>query len=171
MAIFEDPAFRARSVLNSEQETCVFAEEMSARLGAGDTVLLSGEIGAGKSHFARCLIRHLLAKQNKVEDIPSPTFTLVQTYVAGTLEIWHTDLYRLTNIDEIYELGLTEAWTQALCLVEWPDRLGREVPLSAVSLEFCLRRDPGKRLLKVGANDPKWIWLTDMVHEMAAKND
>ena len=70
------------------------------------TLLLDGPVGAGKSHFARALIRARL--QNPAEDVPSPTFTLVQTY-EGSPPIWHADLYRLTDAAEIDELGLTDA--------------------------------------------------------------
>ena len=84
--------------------TAAFARALAPELGAGDTLLLDGPVGAGKSHFARALIRARL--QNPAEDVPSPTFTLVQTY-EGSPPIWHADLYRLTDAAEIDELGLT----------------------------------------------------------------
>jgi tRNA threonylcarbamoyladenosine biosynthesis protein TsaE len=106
--------------------------DATARLGAllaravraGDTILLSGEIGAGKSHLARALIAALRAAAGEPpEDIPSPSYTLVQTYRAGATEIWHIDLYRLGDPGEVAELGLSEALGEAICLVEWPERL------------------------------------------------
>jgi tRNA threonylcarbamoyladenosine biosynthesis protein TsaE len=103
------------------------------RLRAGDCVLLEGPIGAGKSHFARALIQ---ARLGRAEDVPSPTFTLVQTYQAD-VEIWHADLYRLTHPDEVLELGLDAAFDTAICLVEWPDRLGRLAPAGALRLCFA----------------------------------
>ncbi|MFQ5437724.1 MAG: tRNA (adenosine(37)-N6)-threonylcarbamoyltransferase complex ATPase subunit type 1 TsaE [Paracoccaceae bacterium] len=142
--------------------TCTFAAEMRARLGPGDTVLLSGPIGAGKSHFARCLINAILADYGLVEDIPSPTFTLVQTYQAGMLEIWHADLYRLVAADEVRELGLIDAFSSALCLIEWPDRLEGETPGDALELQFEIGRKPGLRYLRLSASDPKWNWLRDL---------
>jgi len=96
-----------------------FARLCAQHLGAGATVLLSGPIGAGKSHFARVVIRHFLGAQTEV---PSPTFTLVQTY-EGPFDIWHADLYRLTHAGELGELGLDDALGRALCLIEWPDRV------------------------------------------------
>lgn len=104
------------------------------RAKAGDCFLLSGQIGAGKSHFSRALIR---ARLGRMEDVPSPTFTLVQTYDAD-VEIWHADLYRLTHPNEAAELGLEDAFSTAICLIEWPDRLGRYAPDPAISLEFSL---------------------------------
>lgn len=104
----------------------------TARLGAliadaaeaGDTILLSGDIGAGKSHLARALIAARRARAGELqEDIPSPSFTLVQTYRAGPVEIWHVDLYRLGDPGEAAELGLDEAMGHVMAVVEWPEKL------------------------------------------------
>lgn len=105
---------------------------LAAHLKAGDCLLLSGPIGAGKSHLARALIQ---ARLGRFEDVPSPTFTLVQTYQAD-VEIWHADLYRLSHPDEVLELGLDEAFSDAICLIEWPDRLGRLAPKDAVTIRL-----------------------------------
>ena len=126
-----------------------FAQAMAGVVGAGDVLLLEGQIGAGKTHFARALIRAL----GVVEDIPSPTFTLVQTYDAA-FEIWHADLYRLTHPDEAVELGLTEAFETALCLVEWPEKLGADRPKQALTLRFLLLGDG--RQVDILADDPAW---------------
>ena len=97
---------------------------LAQRLGPGDALLLEGAIGAGKTHLARAIIRAALATAGEPpEEVPSPTFTLVQTYRAGALEIWHADLYRLADPGEVQELGLTEAFGRALCIVEWADRM------------------------------------------------
>ena len=102
-------------------------------LNRGDTILLDGDIGAGKTHFARSLIQSML---HMPEDVPSPTYTLVQTYHTNAGALWHADLYRLTDAAEIHELGLIEAFEDAICLVEWPDRLGSEVPVPALTLRL-----------------------------------
>lgn len=106
--------------LATDDDTACLGQWLARGLGAGDVVLLDGPIGAGKTHLARALIR---ARLGHDEDIPSPTFTLVQSYAAD-IEIWHADLYRLSHPDEVRELGLEAAFASALCLVEWPDRLG-----------------------------------------------
>ncbi|MBV7410981.1 tRNA (adenosine(37)-N6)-threonylcarbamoyltransferase complex ATPase subunit type 1 TsaE [Maritimibacter sp. DP1N21-5] len=138
--------------LASPDETRALADAVAPVLRPGTVLLLSGAIGAGKTHFARSVIQTLLAAAGKPpEDIPSPTFTLVQTYDAGTLEIWHADLYRLTSPDEIEELGLIDAFDTALCLVEWPDRLGDLAPEHAVQLNFTATGDDGRSLVITGA--------------------
>ena len=119
--------------LATPEDTAALGVAIGARLGVGDVLLLEGEIGAGKTHFARSLIQSLM---DIPEDVPSPTFTLVQVYDSRIGEIWHSDLYRLSAPDEADELGLSDAFTSAICLVEWPDRLGDEVPQSALMLRF-----------------------------------
>lgn len=131
-----------------------FADALAARLGAGDAILLSGPLGAGKSHLARRIIQVRQSEHGAPEDVPSPTFTLVQTYMAGDLEIWHADLYRLADASEVVELGLADAFETALVLVEWPDRLGPLAPRSALHLHLAL---PGSgRHLTASATDQSW---------------
>lgn len=140
--------------LQNPEETAQFAELIGATLVSGDCLLLEGPIGAGKTHFARHLIQSL---QNSPEDVPSPTFTLVQTYETTAGELWHADLYRLTTLDEIEELGLADAFDTAICLVEWPDRLADLAPSTA--LRLTLESDPiseTKRTLSCAWSDPKW---------------
>ena len=107
----------------TEGETIALAEALAARLSAGDTVLLSGPVGAGKSVFARAVIQFLQRADGVVEDVPSPTFTLVQRYQAGGHAVVHADLYRLRNSLELEEIGLMDDLGSALCLIEWPELL------------------------------------------------
>ncbi len=141
--------------LQSPQDTADFAARLGATLRPADVLLLQGEIGSGKTHFARSLIQSLM---NPPEDVPSPTFTLVQAYDTQIGEIWHCDLYRLTSVDEVDELGLTESFDTALCIVEWPDKLGPLTPDTALTLSF--QTDPvetEKRHLTLSWSDPKWL--------------
>lgn len=115
---------------------------LAPRLRAGDCLLLEGPIGAGKSHLARAIIR---ARLGRMEDVPSPTFTLVQSYEAEGVEIWHADLYRLGHPDEAFELGLEEAMINAITLIEWPERLGNAAPRDAIRLRFASQGE-GRRL-------------------------
>ncbi|WP_102223907.1 tRNA (adenosine(37)-N6)-threonylcarbamoyltransferase complex ATPase subunit type 1 TsaE [Acidimangrovimonas sediminis] len=131
--------------LPSPEATAALARRLAPALKPGDVLLLEGPIGAGKTHFARALIQALLAEP---EDVPSPTFTLVQTYeTADGAEIWHADLYRLTDPSEVMELGLDAAFDSAICLVEWPDRLGEEAPEDALHLTFSGTEDEEARAL------------------------
>lgn len=148
----------AKITLTSPEATSRLAADLSERLGPGDILCLDGDLGAGKTHFARAMIQHLQARDGRVEDVPSPTFTLVQTYEAAGQEIWHADLYRLGDPQEVDELGLTDAFDTAICLVEWPDRLGDEIPARALWLS--LRMVPGQenaRALTLSSAQPR-LW-------------
>ena len=130
--------------LHSPEETAIFARKIGAHIVRGDTLLLRGDIGAGKSFFARALIQSL---QDIPEDVPSPTFTLVQTYNTRSGEIWHADLYRLSDPNEADELGLTDAFPNAICLIEWPDRMGDSTPNDAITLIFTAESDEDIRCI------------------------
>ncbi len=106
-------------------ETARLAATLAPLARAGDAILLSGDLGAGKTAFARAFIR---ACAGRDVEVPSPTFTLVQTYELADAEIWHVDLYRIEHSHEIYELGLEEAFASAISLIEWPERLGGLAP-------------------------------------------
>lgn len=129
--------------LVDEDATRTLAERIAPLVQAGDCLLLSGPIGAGKSFFARSAIQARLAKLGFWEEVPSPTFTLVQTYEAGPLDIWHCDLYRLASITDLDELGIEDAFENAATFIEWPDRLGTNVPPDALHLEFGIL-EPGE---------------------------
>lgn len=144
--------------LPSADETANLARSIAALLHPGDCVLLSGPIGAGKTHFARSAIQSLLVAP---EDVPSPTYTLVQVYDhAKGGEIWHADLYRLASVEDVLELGLEDGWRHGVCLIEWPDRLGTMAPTDALTIEISPRDDvPEARILIARWEDPKWTKL------------
>lgn len=125
-------------ILPTEADTATFAATIGKALKPGDVLLLEGQIGAGKSAFARALIRSLAGAEIEV---PSPTFTLVQTYDLPIAEVWHCDLYRLSHPDEVFELGLDSAFDSAICLIEWPVKLGTDTPDGALTLHFSALPD------------------------------
>ncbi|HQU68885.1 MAG TPA: tRNA (adenosine(37)-N6)-threonylcarbamoyltransferase complex ATPase subunit type 1 TsaE [Albidovulum sp.] len=151
-----NPSLAATLRLASPEATERLAVALANVLAPGDTILLEGPIGAGKSHFCRAAIRHLLSREGFVEDIPSPTFTLVQTYVLPEAEIWHADLYRLTNPAQIVELGLEEAFETAITFVEWPDRLGTATPRNALHITLSTEAAEDLRIARILATDPRW---------------
>lgn len=148
----QDPVY-SEHLFTSENQTATFAARLAQHLRPGDCVLMEGPVGAGKSFFARAAILSLLEEP---EDIPSPTFTLVQTYDSLAGEIWHSDLYRLSHPDEIEELGLNDAMTNAICFIEWPDRLGSYCPENALTLMFENGQGADERRLALRASDRRW---------------
>ncbi len=137
------------------------AAQLGAQLVQGDTVLLSGPVGAGKSHFARALIQSRLARLGRQEDVPSPTFTLVQSYDLDDVELWHADLYRLSDTYEVVELGLEQAFEEAICLVEWPERLGDLAPAEALHLSLDAGDGPEARMLSFSGSSSRWRSVLD----------
>ncbi|GGB92226.1 tRNA (adenosine(37)-N6)-threonylcarbamoyltransferase complex ATPase subunit type 1 TsaE [Marivita lacus] len=146
----------------SPDETAQLAIRLGRTLRAGDTLLLEGGIGAGKSHFARALI---LSRLPVPEDVPSPTFTIVQAYELPDCELWHADLYRLGDPDQIIELGLLDAFQNAICLVEWPDRLDDLAPPEALTIRLDDPDKTDKREISLTWTNPAW---TDRVTEALA---
>lgn len=108
----------------SVQDTQKLAEAISETAEKGDTFALFGTLGAGKSVFARAFVQHLTG----ADEVPSPTFTLVQTYQADEFEIFHYDLYRLKSEEEIWELDMQEALYEAVNLIEWPEKMKAYLP-------------------------------------------
>jgi len=125
-------------------ETAKLAADFASTLHAGDVVLLKGDLGTGKSTFARALIRALCGQDTEV---PSPTFTLVQTYEAPAFTLWHFDLYRLQPIDPLHELGIEEALTTGVSLIEWPEHGGNIFPKESYVVEFEHGTTENERLL------------------------
>lgn len=113
--------------------THALGRRLGAALAPGDVVALSGNLGAGKTTLARGAIQ---AWTGAEEDAPSPTYTLVQTYEGPRGELWHVDLYRLERADDAWELGLEDAFVQAACLIEWPERLGGRLPPDRLDIEL-----------------------------------
>lgn len=127
--------------LADEAATARLGEAIARRLRAGEAVCLSGPLGAGKSTLARALVRALTTA---VEDVPSPTFTLVQFYEGPRLKVAHFDLYRLSNPEEAYEIGLDEALDDGAAVIEWPERLAGRLPADRLDVEIAIEGE-GRR--------------------------
>jgi N-acetylmuramate 1-kinase len=127
--------------LENEQATLRLVIDIANALEPGDMVTLSGDLGAGKTTFARALIRHLAG--NPTIPVPSPTFTLVQSYDLPRFPLLHADLYRLSGPDELTELGLDDLPDGTVILMEWPDRAGDFLPADRIDIAFTLSPDRG----------------------------
>jgi hypothetical protein len=122
--------------LLDEDATVRFAADIAAALEPGDLVTLSGDLGAGKTTFARALIRTLAGDENI--EVPSPTFTFLQTYELPRFELVHADLYRLAGASELAELGFDDLPDGAVVLMEWPDRAAGFLPVDRFDITFTL---------------------------------
>jgi tRNA threonylcarbamoyladenosine biosynthesis protein TsaE len=154
----------------SPQDTAALAARIAPLLRAGDTLLLDGDIGSGKTHFARAIIQTRLGKAGRAETVPSPTYTLVQAYCDGIVDIWHADLFRLASPDEVADLGLDDAFREAICLVEWPDRLAGQHPDGAMLIRFETCSEPGVRVLIFHASAPRWLQILPLIEHAATGN-
>ncbi|MEM8570373.1 MAG: tRNA (adenosine(37)-N6)-threonylcarbamoyltransferase complex ATPase subunit type 1 TsaE [Pseudomonadota bacterium] len=162
-----DESVIASIPLKNAQATKRLARLIAPHLQRGDIIGLTGELGAGKSHFARALIACRLAALDRSEDIPSPSFTLVQTYSLDGIDLWHVDLYRLADVSEIGELGLEEAFEEGIVVVEWIDRLDPGAPARELrlSLQFLTNSENG-RLARLEARGPNWPWFCGVLEQM-----
>jgi tRNA threonylcarbamoyladenosine biosynthesis protein TsaE len=124
--------------LPTERDTIVLGAALARLLRPGDVLALHGPLGAGKTTLARGFITALTQVE---EDVVSPTFTLVQVYDAEAAPIWHFDLYRLSHVQDVLELGWDEALSGGISVVEWPERLGALLPRNR--LDVVLSSTPG----------------------------
>jgi N-acetylmuramate 1-kinase len=125
-----------RLPLENQAATERLAADVANALEPGDVVTLSGDLGAGKTTFARALIRKLAS--DPALAVPSPTFTLMQTYALPRFTLVHADLYRLASPDEWLELGLEDEAEGGVLMIEWPDRGGHHLPADRIDLAFRL---------------------------------
>jgi len=135
--------------LDDEAATGRLGAAIAAELKAGEAICLTGPLGAGKSTLARALIRALTTP---AEDVPSPTFTLVQFYEGPAFALAHFDLYRLNRADEAHEIGLDEALEDGAVVIEWPERLEGHLPPDRLDIEIVIDGEARRaRLTPVGA--------------------
>jgi tRNA threonylcarbamoyl adenosine modification protein YjeE len=133
--------------LPDEAATRRFVTDLAGILEPGDLITLSGDLGAGKTTFARALIRHL-ADDDTIE-VPSPTFTFVQSYELPRLTLVHADLYRVGNASELAELGFDDVPDGAVVLIEWPDRAAGALPTDRLDIAFTLVPGAGPNVRQV----------------------
>jgi tRNA threonylcarbamoyladenosine biosynthesis protein TsaE len=142
--------------LPDEAATAALARSLAPWLKPGDVVALRGDLGAGKTSFARALIRALSGREGAEREVPSPTFTLVQTYETSAGSIHHFDLYRIQSPDELTEIGWDEALGGGIVLVEWPERAGNFLPATRLDLTLGFGANAETRRAKFHPG-PGWI--------------
>ncbi|MBT9291218.1 tRNA (adenosine(37)-N6)-threonylcarbamoyltransferase complex ATPase subunit type 1 TsaE [Prosthecodimorpha staleyi] len=147
-------AWRLSIDLADEAATVRLAEDIAAILRRGDVIALDGDLGAGKTTWARALIRALAG--DAALEVPSPTFTLVQSYALPRFALAHFDLYRLGGADEMAELGLDEALADGAALVEWPERAEGELPMDRLTLALGDGPTPDARVATLSGPEEVW---------------
>lgn len=138
--------------LSNDDATARLGAAIANNLSPGDLVLLAGDLGAGKTTLARATIRALIGDQ--LLEVPSPSFALVQPYEADGQEIIHADLYRLADAQEIEELGILDD-SEAIVLVEWPERAPQLAPLAKLTLDLSMVPRNEGRTCTIATNDTR----------------
>ncbi len=146
-----------RVTVSDPLDMAAFAEVLAPFAGRGDVLALRGPLGAGKTVFARAFIaaraRAAGLPDRAIGEVPSPTFTLVQTYDLPDTPIWHFDLFRLERPEDALELGIEEAFALAISLIEWPEKLGGYLPRARLDLEIGFTDEPTGRELRLTGGD------------------
>jgi tRNA threonylcarbamoyladenosine biosynthesis protein TsaE len=141
-----------RIELRGLDATKSFAARIAKLSRPGDTIALQGPLGAGKTAFARFFIAALAEAEGRaVEEVPSPTFTLVQTYELARFTVHHFDLYRIDDPSEALELGLDDALADGIALIEWPEKLGPYLPVDRFHIALAHTAAPDVRMAQIDA--------------------
>ena len=119
-------------ISKSEQDTINFAENFASQLHKKDIVVLSGDLGSGKTKFVQGILKHFGLEN----EISSPTFTIVNEYNANICPIYHFDVYRLADIDEFYAMGGEEYFENGICLIEWGEIIENALPSNYIKITF-----------------------------------
>lgn len=119
-------------ISKNEQDTIDFAEKFASSLSAGDIVVLTGELGSGKTKFVQGVLKHF----NMEDEISSPTFTIVNEYTSDKTNVYHFDVYRLEDSDEFYAMGGDEYFSKGICLIEWGEMIEDILPKPYIKIIF-----------------------------------
>ena len=136
-------------VLPTEEDTVALGRRLAHIARKGDVFALFGTLGMGKSVLARAFVQELTA----VVEVPSPTFTLVQSYEASDFDIYHFDLYRIKSPEEIFEIGMEEALYEGVSLIEWPEKMGGFLPQNIIKVTITNHPQGRKLCIETKSSD------------------
>lgn len=135
-----------RKIIKNELDTKEFGKELAQKLKPGDVVALIGDLGTGKTTLTKSIAEGL----GITEMITSPTFTIVQEYTEGRIPLYHFDVYRLCDLEEMYELGYEEYFFgQGVCVVEWADQIMEIIPEDAVIIRITYGAEDEERIYEI----------------------
>tara|TARA_B100001769_G_scaffold260707_1_gene241528 strand:- start:1727 stop:2185 length:459 start_codon:yes stop_codon:yes gene_type:complete len=151
-------------IASNEEETKKIANKLAKDINnTNATICLNGDLGSGKTTFSRYLIRSLLSK-NINDDIPSPTFTLLQIYEDQKKSIYHYDFYRLNKIDELIELNYGESVENNICIIEWANKFKKALPPNRIEINFEIKSN-NKRSITFDLlglyNKKNYLWMQE----------
>tara|TARA_X000000368_G_scaffold352908_1_gene293875 strand:+ start:457 stop:915 length:459 start_codon:yes stop_codon:yes gene_type:complete len=151
-------------IASNEEETKKIANKLAKNINnTNATICLNGDLGSGKTTFSRYLIRSLLSK-NINDDIPSPTFTLLQIYEDQKKSIYHYDFYRLNKIDELIELNYSESVENNICIIEWANKFKKALPPNRIEINFEIKSN-NKRSITFDLlglyNKKNYLWMQE----------
>ena len=151
-------------IASNEEETAKIAIKLARSLNDFNvTLCLNGDLGSGKTTFSRYLIKSLLGKKLD-EEIPSPTFTLLQIYESPNVNIHHYDFYRLKRVEELVELNFSESITGNICIIEWANKFNEALPSDRIEVNFKIK-SKNKRLIRfdlIGLfNNKNFLWTQE----------
>ncbi len=146
----------------SSNDTINIAKSLAKSLSSGDTVVLTGELGSGKTKFTEGFLSYFGLEN----EISSPTFNIVNEYSKNSVNIYHFDVYRLSDIEEFYAIGGEEYFEKGICLIEWGELIENALPLEYIHISFEKNNDdPNLRLLKLEALGNKYEIILDKLKE------
>lgn len=140
-------------ISQSEEDTKNFAKSFASRLEKQDVIVLTGDLGSGKTKF----VEGILSYFGLENEISSPTFTIVNEYTTNTIPIYHFDVYRLADSSEFYEIGGEEYFGNGICIIEWGELIKDALPKDFIHITFNkIESDENVRILKIDTNQKKW---------------
>ncbi len=147
-------------------ECSELGKNVSNFLNVGDVIMLNGDIGTGKTHFARSLINSRMGLENVMSEVSSPSYNIVNVYDNISPIIWHVDLYRLNCSEEIYELGLFSFFEEVIMIIEWPEKMGNLKPKRYLEFIFEEISDINKRKVSMRTYGENWEKILNAIKEI-----